>query len=329
MKKFNKIFLLVIVVVCFLTIFNFKKVFSDEVVNIAGQKNIETAHKTKYNLLAPILGIKCVDTDTLNGDKSCLSGGIGEYLNLIFKILIGLCAALAVIMLIINGITYMGDESVFGKTEAKHKMYSAILGLLIALAAYAILNTINPDLTGGEIKIDQIDIKIEPLYDRGYNDPKKSNGESVRCTPVTTPGSPCTVENLAPIFGAENAVAMSKICNMESGGSSVQSKTDVCKPGDKSFSFGLFQVNLAANGILAGEECVGLFDKKVSGKDALEPKYTSGYSCKLLEGKENVYNKCKNILLDPNKNIAIAKKLFTPDKKAWIGDKKYCASAFK
>ncbi len=110
-------------------------------------------NKTRYNFLVPIGNLKCMDWGSTNtvgadGKKECIDNNIGEYLNIIFKIGIGLCAALAVIMLIIYGVVYMGDESVFGKTEAKSKMLSAVLGLIIALGAWALLNTINPALTG-------------------------------------------------------------------------------------------------------------------------------------------------------------------------------------
>ncbi len=269
-----------------------------------------------YKLLAPI------------GKLTTAPENIGEYFNTIFLMAIGLCGVLAVIMIVIGGVQYMGDESIFGKTEAKSRITSAILGLLIALGSYALLNTINPDLLGkGGINIKSVNASIEPLYDRGIADPKNSNGESIRCTPVTTPSSPCTVQNLTKYF-PNDAVAMSKICNMESSGTNAISGTDVCNPGKTPFSFGLFQINLSANGILAGSECVGLFDKKVAGKDAIEPKYNNGFSCSLLPGKEALYEKCKNILLDSTKNLEIAKSLYTANKSAWLGDKRYCGSAF-
>lgn len=119
----------------------------DKPVGVDAQKDI-IKDGSVYQMLAPIGGITCMDSSTNNADPKCIKNDIGKYLNIIFKLGIGLCAALAVIMLIINGITYMGDESIFKKTEAKSKMYSAIFGLLIALGAWALLNTINPDLTG-------------------------------------------------------------------------------------------------------------------------------------------------------------------------------------
>lgn len=277
-----------------------------------------------YKLLAPI------------GNLTEAPKDIGSYFNIIFKIAIGLCGALAVIMIIIGGIQYMGDESIFSKTEAKSKITAAIFGLLIALGSYALLNTINPALLGGKINIKQVSAEIEPLYDRGSTDPKNANGESVRCTPVLS--GPCSVANLAVSLGVdtETATAMSKICNMESSGTSIQSGTDYCNPPGTSlpFSFGLFQVNLAANGTLAstnGLDCSNLFDRKVASKDAIEPKYNNGFTCSLLSGKETLYNTCKNRLLDPTINLAITKSLLeaSPNKSPWFGDKKYCASAFQ
>ena len=285
----------------------------------------QTVNNDEYDLLAPL------------GELEQAPRNIGDYFNVIFNIAIGLCAVLAVVMIVIGGIQYMGSESIFGKTEAKGQITRAILGLIIALGSFALLNTINPDLLGGKgASVKAVSGEIVPLYDRGANDPKQANGESVRCTPVLS--GPCSVENLAKIFGPENAEAMSKICNMESSGrENLASGTDYCNPpADKSlpFSFGLFQVNLAANGGLAstsGLDCSNLFDRSVSSKDAIEPKYNNGFNCKLKPGKEATYTACKNRLLDTNTNLTIAKNLFLNSNgmNNWVGDKKYCASAFK
>ncbi len=105
----------------------------------------------KYKLLAPLGRIDIIDDRT----------PITDYLNMIFKIAIGLCGALAVIMIVVYGIAYMGDESVFGKTEAKHKIMGSIFGLLLALGAYVLLNTINPDFVNGGLKLKQLNVIIE------------------------------------------------------------------------------------------------------------------------------------------------------------------------
>lgn len=280
---------------------------------------------TTYTPLAPLPGFE-TSFDTLPSETNKCP--FGNYLNIMIKLILGIAGVLAMVMITMGGIQYMTSDLVSSKEAGKETVTNAILGLLIGLGAWLILNTINPALLSACLnRLPQATVTIEPLYDRGYNDPKQANGESTRCTPVTS-GS-CSVANLTTVFGAENAVAMSKICNMESGGTNATSTTDVCKPGNNAFSFGLFQVNLASNGIQAGSDCVGLFDKSVKGSDAISPKYTSGFTCSLLSGKEALYNTCKTRLLNSATNLAIAKKLFTPSKNAWKGDKKYCASAFK
>lgn len=121
-----------------------------DITYIAGHQ-AEDQSKNTYNLLAPI------------GKLTTAPTNIGDYFNTIFLIAIGLCGALAVIMIVIGGIQYMGDESIFGKTKGKEQITSAILGLLIALGAYALLNTINPDLLGkGGVHIKQVSAEIDP-----------------------------------------------------------------------------------------------------------------------------------------------------------------------
>jgi len=118
-------------------------------VMVTGQEDDFTMDDT-YTLLAPI------------GEFKEAPKNIGDYFNTIFKIVIGLCGALAVVMIVIGGVQYMGDESIFGKTEAKSKITSAIFGLIIALGSYALLNTINPDLLGGKgVKINTVSAEIE------------------------------------------------------------------------------------------------------------------------------------------------------------------------
>ncbi len=131
-------------------------------VEITVKKEIINPSNT-YKLLAPIGNLEEVRSSggTCPGNPE-MPNGIGCYLNIIFKVAIGLCAALAVIMIVVGGIQYMGNESVFGKTEAKSRIFSAILGLFIALGAFAILNTINPALTGKDgVDVDQVTIEID------------------------------------------------------------------------------------------------------------------------------------------------------------------------
>lgn len=89
-----------------------------------------------YKLLAPIGTLEQVSPS-----------GFSDYLQRIISVSIGLTAALAVLMLIIGGLQYIfSSVSETAKKDAKERITNAIVGVLIALSGYLILNTINPDL---------------------------------------------------------------------------------------------------------------------------------------------------------------------------------------
>lgn len=133
-----------------------------EVVDVTAKENQPIGkYKSTYTLLAPIGDFKEFKTDD-----------IGKYFNILVKLAIGLCGALAVIMIIINGVMYMGEGSIFKKAQAKDGITDAIIGLLIALGSWAILNTINPDLLGGSglsIRVAKLDVNMEVHGDKPQN----------------------------------------------------------------------------------------------------------------------------------------------------------------
>jgi hypothetical protein len=111
--------------------------------------NIDT--DTTYRPLAFIPGISdgCKNPDgtiTENCIDTAESGAFSKYFNAIITVFIGICAVLAMIMIVIGGMEYMTSELVSGKAEAKKRIWGAIGGLLLVLASYAILNTLNPNL---------------------------------------------------------------------------------------------------------------------------------------------------------------------------------------
>jgi hypothetical protein len=113
-----------------------------------------------YELLAPIPGIGTQYTDgdgnvrdtgfqeTADGRQTIDTKNIqlGDYINQIFRIALGILMVIAVIMVIIAGVQYMAVESIFGKTAAKERIVNALTGLLIGLGIFLILSTINPKL---------------------------------------------------------------------------------------------------------------------------------------------------------------------------------------
>ncbi len=68
------------------------------------------------------------------------------YIKTIFKIIMGIIGILAVIMIILGGVQYMSTDAVSGKEGGKETVTRAVGGLILALGAYLILNTINPHL---------------------------------------------------------------------------------------------------------------------------------------------------------------------------------------
>lgn len=74
--------------------------------------------------------------------------GFGGMLSQLFVWGVTMTIILAVIMLVVGGVQYMGSESLFGKDEGKKRITAALGGLLIAFLSIFILNLILG--TGGE-----------------------------------------------------------------------------------------------------------------------------------------------------------------------------------
>ncbi|HSE34964.1 MAG TPA: pilin, partial [Candidatus Paceibacterota bacterium] len=94
---------------------------------------------TSYNVLQPIGSI-------ITGSMT-----LGDYLEKMFFLLIGVSGVLAVVMLVICGIKLMMSEGAGGREAAKKCIWDAIFGLLIAIGAWLLLNTINPQLVSSTL----------------------------------------------------------------------------------------------------------------------------------------------------------------------------------
>ena len=70
----------------------------------------------------------------------------GDYVNFLFRIAISALVIISVVMIMVAGIEYMTVESLFGKSQAKARIKGAVGGLILALASYTILHTLNPKL---------------------------------------------------------------------------------------------------------------------------------------------------------------------------------------
>jgi len=115
-----------------------------------------------YKLLQPLPGL---------GEEVAAKGGFTAYLSWIFRFALAAAAFLAVLQIVIGGIQYIisgASESL--RKSAHDKITNALWGVLLALAAWLILYTINPDLAKMKLEIPEINIKAVPIesqIDRG------------------------------------------------------------------------------------------------------------------------------------------------------------------
>jgi hypothetical protein len=158
---------------------------------------------TNYQLLAPLpceygdLGCSIPDGKggyELKTFDASQPNNMGVYLNLMIKLFIGLCAVLSVVMIIIGGLEYMTSELVHTKEAGKEKIVNALLGLLIALGAYTLLYTINPDLLNSDLCISP-----QVMKDGKCITPSPAVTPPATITPLQTPNSGSTTNNVTPI----------------------------------------------------------------------------------------------------------------------------------
>jgi len=141
-----------------------------------------TRSKTKVKLLVIFLLTMIALTATLVNAEgyipleplttSAESGvTLSSYLDDVFKIGIGLAGVFAVLMIVIGGISYIGGaSSPSARSEAKGKITSAIMGLILALAAWLLLYTINPNLLKKELSISEVSVSVQETIENWFFD---------------------------------------------------------------------------------------------------------------------------------------------------------------
>ncbi|MBU0732041.1 hypothetical protein KKC88_04135 [Patescibacteria group bacterium] len=82
-----------------------------------------------------------------------------EYITIIYRFAMGIISLLCVLMIVFGGfswITAAGNEQRIG--NAKSTILGAIIGLIIALGSYTLLNTISPNLTNLTFTVQNIEV---------------------------------------------------------------------------------------------------------------------------------------------------------------------------
>ncbi|MBP6974877.1 MAG: hypothetical protein KBB54_02940, partial [Candidatus Pacebacteria bacterium] len=81
-------------------------------------------------------------------------GGLAGYLDGLYKAGIAVATGLALIMIVAGGLEYASAGSVGGKDGGKSKIKNALIGLLLALTSFIILQQINPGLIRNDLAVD-------------------------------------------------------------------------------------------------------------------------------------------------------------------------------
>lgn len=88
-----------------------------------------------------------VPLESVGGVRAGEPISAGSYLASIYQTGIAIAGVLAVLMIVVGGVQYISSGiSPSAKEDAKSRITSALLGLLLALISWIILNTINPTL---------------------------------------------------------------------------------------------------------------------------------------------------------------------------------------
>ncbi len=122
-----------------------------------------------YHFLAPLPGLdKLYDPDLCYQKKYVERSipensicDVGGFVSFVFKLFIGLSALVLVLRIMYEGYQYIVTDVPFLKANAKSDLMTALAGLLLALSAYVILNTINPKLVNNSFSISGVNLGVE------------------------------------------------------------------------------------------------------------------------------------------------------------------------
>lgn len=98
---------------------------------------------------------KDADFQKIFGQGANSGGGIndlGTFLNAAFKVLLSVGAILAVLRIAYAGYQYMSSDAWGEKSHAKEILGDVVIGLLLLLSVWLILNQINPQILELKIK---------------------------------------------------------------------------------------------------------------------------------------------------------------------------------
>ncbi len=129
----------------------------------------------KFILAATTQGYTFLDPSVFG-----LNGGQGidfiGYAKLIYQTILSVVVVMSIIMVAMGGMEYIASGAGGAKSEGKQRITNALIGLLIALTSYLILNTIDPSFVNFKLSLSKIQTVSTPSIPSTGNNPSNSTG---------------------------------------------------------------------------------------------------------------------------------------------------------
>lgn len=123
------------------------------------------ASEPPFTSITPRLGVEIPGfsfSPATKSDDAINVPFLAEYINAIYKYLIGIVLLTAIVMVVYGGFRYLIGSAMDDISKGKTIIRDALIGMILVIAAYTILNTVNPATT--ELKtLRIINIKEDPL----------------------------------------------------------------------------------------------------------------------------------------------------------------------
>lgn len=233
---------------------------------------------------------------------------------------------IAFAVLVAMGILYIistGKPQLIGM--AKNGIWAALVGFAIVLLGWVAINVLLFVLADGALGTDTANFSVKTngkWFEYKCDTQTKYTGTGGTGTGGsgggganpggngtcdTTASGPCSVSSLKNTCLGNNAETMSRLCNKESKGDpGSKSGVDICSNyGNRSFSGGLFQINVFANGNRLGDSrCNNLGSKGTCANRRSSDGVCLGWNCQINNLSD--FDHCMGLTLSADPNIKVA-----------------------
>ena len=123
-------------------------------------------------------------------------------------------------MIVVGGMEYMTSELISSKEQGKTRITEALLGLVVALSAYALLNTINPELLNietGSLRNVSVEVAFDTDVPQTPVNGKYINGATYGNPWDDTVGIKATLPNFVTLNNTECTTVGQKNCTSTRG----------------------------------------------------------------------------------------------------------------